>query len=234
MLPPKSFSYLCASLLLIVSVSCTTKSQQAGTAATPVRKQEATAASARLKEAWTVQAGKLDKMSKDYPAERLKLLSTLLDKLPEEQVQIEMERLLANPNAASEMSEYEQTLLQAFTVRGIEQRNREMLTRLLSIKCPRFVGARAVEFYLALSDLPDPLLILFESYKKAANEDARATLYETLSHLCGIARATYSNDRGYITAVEEWYLKNKDRIEVNTRYHPISLSPEDQILFKER
>jgi hypothetical protein len=189
-----------------------------------------------LKEAWTTQADKLNKKSTDYPAERLNLLIALLDHSPEEQVRWEREQLLANPTAEPDLSEYEHTLLESFVVRGVKQRDRELLRRMLSVKCPRFVGATPIELFLTVShsDLPDPLLVLFESYKQAANADARATLYEALSHLCGISREGFSSDQDYVSAVEAWYLKNKDRVKYNPYYHPLSLDAEGRILFKEQ
>ena len=236
MLPPQLISCLCASLLLAINFGCKLEPQQAKSEVPPVQNQEAQAASARLKEAWTTRADKLNKTSKDYPAERLDLLSTLLDQSAEGQVRWEMEQLLANPTAEPDLSDYEHTLLETFVVRGVKQRDRELLRRVLSVKCPRFVGATPIELFLAVShsDLPDPLLILFESYKKAANADARATLYDAISHLRELSREDFSSDQDYVSAVEAWYLENKDRVKYNPYYHPMALDAEGRILFREK
>lgn len=235
MLPSKSVSHLFVSLLLAANIDCTTTSQQARTGVSPPQNQGAPSPSSRIKETWAERAGKLQN-TKSYPAESLDILLALLDKLPGEQIRSEMEQLLAKPTAVSEMSEYEQTLLAAFVVRGIRQQDRELLRRVLSVKCPRYIAAAPVELYLAQSDpqFPDALLILFDSYKVSANEEARATLYEALSHFCGISRKDFNDDLGYISAVEDWYVKNKDRVKVNAYYRPKSPIPEYRTLFIER
>ncbi|MFL6335732.1 MAG: hypothetical protein ACJ754_20675 [Pyrinomonadaceae bacterium] len=107
-------------------------------------------------------------------------------------------------------------------VRGVKRRDGGMLTRLLSIKCPRYIGLYTVELYLALSDLPDPLLILFEGYRKAANEEARQTLKDAVSQVSDLPRADFGDDSAYVSAVEAWYLKNKDGLDVNSTYSPRS------------
>jgi len=110
------------------------------------------------------------------------------------------------------------------------------LIYLISAKCPRFVGSSPIELYLAKSNLPDPLLILIESYRKSVTEDARETLLESLSRVCSLVRKAFSDDNDYVSAVEDWYLKNKDHIEPNSGYQLLPKSDLDAkwILFVER
>jgi hypothetical protein len=234
MLRPKVGSYLCLALLLALNVGCTAKPRQARTEAPPPQDEASREASARMKQAWAGEVSKLDKYSRNYSAERIDVLSKLLDEAPDAQVAREVEQLLADPTTVKMLPEYEHTLLEALVVRGVKRRDRQMLTRLLSIKCPRYVNLDAVELYLALSDLTDPLLILFESYRKAANEEARQTLRDAVSQVSDLPRADFGDDSAYVSAVEAWYVKNKDDLEVNPSYSPRSRFDSRLKLFKQR
>ena len=233
MLALKSGPYFSVILLTVVSLSCMDKSQQTRTEIPPVQDQAAASPSLRLKEIWTAQASKLNNKSKSFPAEQLDLLLTLLDKAPEDLVIKEMEQLRAKPAAESELSEYERVLLEAFVVRWVRQNNTQMLIYLISAKCPRFVGSTSLELYLTMFYSPDPLLILIESYRKSVNEDARKTLLQTLNHVCSLSRETFSDDNDYVSAIEDWYLKNKDHIKPDPYYVPNSILSSNRILFEE-
>jgi len=209
------------------------KSQQTRTEIPPVQDQGAASPSLRLEEMWTAEASKLNNQTQSFPAEQLDLLLTLLDRSPEDQVIKEMEELRAKPAAESELSEYERVLLEAFVFRAVRQSNRQMLIYLISAKCPRFVGSTSLELYLTMFYSPDPLLILIESYRKSENEDARKTLLQTLNHVCSLSRKTFSDDNDYVSAIEDWYLKNKDHIKPDPYYEPNSLSSSRRILFVE-
>ncbi len=50
-------------------------------------------------------------------------------------------------------------------------------------KCPRFVATDAIELYLANSGVPDPLLILFDSYEESKNAPAHNEIIEILSNI---------------------------------------------------
>ena len=236
MLALKSELYLCFVFITVISLSCVNKSQQPKPEPSPVQNQVAASTSLKLKEIWTAQASKLNRQSKSLPAEKLDIILTLLDKAPEDQVQKEMEELRGNPTAGMDLPDFEHVLLEAFVVRGVRQKNRQMLIYLISAKCPRVVSTSPIELYIAESNLPDPLLILIESYRKSVIEDTRETLLESLSRVCSLVRKAFSDDNDYVSAVEDWYLKNKDHIKSDPWYMQMPYVPErgHWILFVER
>ncbi len=234
MLQLKVSSHLCLALLLTLNVGCVAKPLPVNTEDRPPQDGAGKAASARMKQTWAEEVSRLNKNSTNYAAEKIGILSKLLDEASDAQAAREMEHLLADPTTVQKLPEYEHTLLEALVVRGVKQRDREMLTRLLSVKCPRYVGLDAVELYLALSDLTDPLLILFESYRKAVNEEARQTLKDAVSEVSDLPRADFSDDRAYVSPMEDWYVKNKDGLKVNPYYAPHSPFKSNRKLFMKR
>lgn len=120
------------------------------------------------------------------------------------------------------MSDYDQNLLQLFVIRAVQQRDRKKLVYLLSAQCPRFVATDAIELYIANSGMPDPLLILFDSYEQSKNMPAHNEIIEILSNIFRSMQREHPDDREFVNASKDWYLKHKNNLKVNPLYHPSS------------
>ncbi len=191
---------------------------------------EASSGLGNLRQLWEDKIKKLDKQSKDYPVKRLDMLRSLLSEAPEQQLSNELQRITASPIDYSHLDEYEQTFLQAFAVRDVVAQDRVKLVNLLSSKCPRHIGAEPIELYLAHSAIPDPLLVLFDSYDGAATKQAKESLLSVLGDAFKTLRNRFSNNEDFVNASKEWYLSHKDKARINPNYHPNSPFPENQQL----
>lgn len=64
---------------------------------------------------------------------------------------MEFERVRYSRTDYVEMSDYDQTLLQAFVTAAVERKDNSRLVYLLSGKSPRYVGAVPIELYLGIN-----------------------------------------------------------------------------------
>lgn len=187
--------------------------------------------SARLSQRWEEERAALNKLSKSYPADQLIILESLIEKLPPDQVASEFERIRSSETTFKQMSDFDQNLLQVFVIRYAKQKDRVKLVYLLSGQCPRFVATDGIEHYLALAQMPDPLLILFDSYERAEKEPARGEIIEALGSVFRKLRSEHPDDREFVAASKQWYLSNKDRLKVNPYYQPGSGFSESRDFF---
>jgi hypothetical protein len=208
---------------------CRKQTPPSSSPGSPTSKQ--TSASMDLARQWEQERAKLNQLSKGYPAEQLRVLESLIEKLPPEQVAGEFERIRSTTVGFRQMSEFDQNLLGVFVIRIVKQRDRDKLVYLLAGQCPRFIATDGIELYLAFSGMPDPLLILFDSYAQAKNEPAQSEIIEALGSVFKELRRQHANDREFVDASKQWYLENKSRLRVNPTYHPGSDFAESRDFF---
>lgn len=123
----------------------------------------------KLREAWEEKTKGLNKQLKDYSLHRLNALRSLLAQVPEPQVKNESEKITLSPVRYSDLDEYEQTFVQVLIMNNVEARDRSALVALFSSKAPEFIGGEPIVLYLSDSHIPDPLLVLFDSYDRTTN-----------------------------------------------------------------
>lgn len=187
--------------------------------------------SIKLSERWEQERAPLDKLSKGYPANQLTILESLIEKLPPEQVASEFDRIRSTSTSFQQMSDFDQNLLQVFVIRSVQQRDRTKLVYLLSGHCPRFIATDGIELYLALSGMPNPLLILFDSYAQAEKETARGEIIEALGSAFRKLRREHSDDQDFVATCKQWYLSNQGKLKVNPYYHSNSDFSESRDFF---
>jgi hypothetical protein len=209
-------------LALGSGIACSCRGQAARSAGDASPQVTQGTGSSELAERWEQERAHLDKLSKSYPANQLTILESLLDKLPPEQVASEFERIRSTPVGFREMSDFDENLLQVFVIKATQQKDRTHLVYLLSGHCPRYIATDGIEFYLALSGMPDPLLILFDSYSKADKEVTRKELIAALSSVFRDLRREHPDDQQFVNASKEWYVKHGDKLKVNPYYQPDS------------
>jgi hypothetical protein len=187
--------------------------------------------SIKLSERWEQERAGLDKLSKSYPANQLRLLQSLIEKLPPEQLSGEFERIRSTSTSYEQMSDFDQNLLQVFVIGSVQQRDKTRLVYLLSGHCPRFISTDGVELYLALSGMPNPLLILFDSYRQAEKDTGREEIIEVLASVFRNLRREHADDREFVETSRQLYLSNQSKLKVNPYHQPNSDFSESRDFF---
>jgi hypothetical protein len=224
-------------VFLLVSVgSCTANT---GTTGSPQKSESLSgeqnkSVEINLRTAWEDKIRGLDKQLKDYPLEKLNALRSLLAQVPEQQVKNEFERIAQLTSGYSDLTDYEQVFVQALIVNNLAVPNRPALVAVFSSKAPEFIGAEPVAIYLSNSKIPDPLLILFDSYEKTTNANTKKDLRSILSHAFRTLREKITGDDEFVSQSKQWYLQNYAKFELNPNYHPGSSFPDQQELFIEK
>lgn len=183
-----------------------------------------------IKDLWEAKHRQIERRSKSYPKAKLDALLTLLRQSTKGEVRSESERVASTTTAYARLSDYDQTLVQALVVRALEQKDRKSLVSLLSVKCPRYVSDLPLELFLAVNT-KESVLLLFESYEAAQNEDARKNLFEALRCSFRDLHGSFANAETLLTTGKEWFLRNRARYKVNPFYKPYSVSPHYHALF---
>jgi hypothetical protein len=212
-----------------ICFSCKNRAAQSNRFAPPSAQRSSV--SIEVANRWEQERAHLDKLSKSYPANQLKILESLIERLPPEQVATEFNRIRSTTTPYQQMSDFDQNLLQVFVIRSVQQKDRAKVVYLLSGQCPRFIATDGIELYLALSGMTDPLLILFDSYAQADKDYARSEITEALGSVFRDLRREHADDREFVDACKQWYLSNKNRVKVNPYYQPDSDFSESRDLF---
>ena len=224
-----TFFCVILTLKLVFCFGCRSQESQSRTYPSPV--QNRSSEDIHLSELWEKERAQLNKTSKDYPAKQTIILESLLESLTPEQRAAEFERIRSSPANFGQMSEFDQNLLQVFVITSVQQKEREKLVYLLSGNCPRFIATDAIELYLAFSGIPDPLLVLFDSYAQSQKESVRSDILEILGDAFGKFRREYPNAREFLEASKQWYLSNGNKLKVNPYYQPDSDFSESRDFF---
>lgn len=180
--------------------------------------------SGKIKELWEEKSKNLNKRTKNYPRNKIDLLCELLKQVSTDEVKIEFERVRNSPVDYAAMSDYDQTLVQAFVEEAVKRKESQRLTYLLTGKCPRYIGSVPIELYLSIISARN-ILVLLDSYDKSTNEDAKKTIMSALGAVFRTLRQRYENDQQFVQASKEWYLDNQYRVKVNPYYNPRSYGP---------
>ncbi len=190
---------------------------------------------ASIRERWEEKIKDLNPRTKSYQDDKNHVLLDLLDKSQPEQVKIELERVRSSQTDYSKMSDYEQTLLQAFVLNFVHQNKKRQVVYLLSGKFPRYVGVVPTELFLGIN-AKDNILLLLDSYERATDEAVRRSILEALSAVFRELRQKCKVDREFIEQSKKWYLGNRKKIKVNPYYEPRDYGPitGDFFLLKQR
>jgi hypothetical protein len=99
-------------------------------------------------------------------------------------------------------------------------KDRDHLTLLLSIRCPRHLSwFLPIEFYVATrGPEPDPILIIFDAYRRATNARTRATLVEAARDGFQKIVGNGTSDDKFLEKCRKWYLQNGRSMEISARY----------------
>jgi hypothetical protein len=184
----------------------------------------------KLREAWEDKIKGLNKQLKDYPLQKINAFDSLLAQVTEEEVKNEFEKIAQSPVGYSDLDEYQKTFVQVLIMRKVKERDRAALVALFSSKAPEFYGGEPIAIYLSDSGIPDPLLVLFDSYDRTTNADTKRDLLAILGHAFRNLREKLTGDE-FVIQSRTWYLQNHAKLEVNPYYHPDSLFPDQQELF---
>jgi hypothetical protein len=199
-----------------------------------VNSEQTTVEDVKLREAWEEKTKGLNKLSHDYPMEKLVALESLLAQLPEQQVEDEFAKIAGSAVGYSDLDEYEQTFVQVLVGKKVSAQDRSALVALFSSKAPEFFGGEPVAIYLSYSKIPEPLLVLFDSYERTTNANTKKDLLSILSHAFRNLREKSTGDDEFLIQSKQWYLQNHAKLEVNPYYHPDSSFPDQQELFVDK
>ena len=225
-----------AALLLATLGSCAmdpgTKNAPANSKS--VNSEQRSVGGLKIREAWEDKTKGLNKLSHDYPLEKLDALRSLLGQVPEQQIKNEFDRIAQLPGGYWDLSDYEQVFVQALIVNNREAQNRPALVTVFSSKAPEFIATVPFVISLSYSKIPDPLLVLFDSYDRATNANTKKDLLLILGHAFRKLREELTGDDEFLIQSKQWYLQNHAKLEVNPYYHPNSLFPDQQELFVDK
>lgn len=176
------------------------------------------ASSSRIKRLWEARSKSLNPRTKDYPKNKVDLLRRILRNASPNEIETEFERVRTSHVDYARMSDYDQTLLQAFVADAAERKDGSQLVRLLSSKCPRYIGAVPIELYLAIISA-DNVLILFDSYNQSTAGDTQDSILAILGSVFREVRNENKDEKSFINASKDWYLQNLSKVRVNPYYH---------------
>lgn len=228
----KQAMYMIGLLLLGSLGSCSNPgTKDMTTNSNSINNEQSKVGDVKIQEAWEDKTKGLNKQLKDYSVQKLAALQSLLAQVPEQQVKTEFEKIVLSPVGYSDLNEFEQTFVQVSVMSNVSAQDRPALVALLSSKCPAFIGGEPIELYLSHSSIPDPLLVLFDSYDGTTNVHTRKDLLSILDHAFRNIRDKSTGDDEFVSRSKEWYLQNKGKFELNPYYHPDSPFPQNQELF---
>ena len=180
--------------------------------------------SSSIRDRWEEMVKRLDPRTKSYPDNKNHALLDLLEESGSAQVMIELEKVRSSQTDYRDMSDYDQTVVQALTLKFVHQKNQRQIVYLLSGKFPRYIGTVPTELFLGIN-AKDNVLLLIESYRRATNEAVRKRIMEALSHVFREIRQKYQSDQAFIDGSKKWYLRNRNNIKVNAYYDPRDYGP---------
>ena len=221
--------FVCAAVLLF-SVSCDSTPRALKSGNDAGRSQAA--AQAEIKGRWEQSCKSLDQnqLGSQYPGRKLDVLIKLLEQTPAPQLNAERERIRRDPTDYEQMEEYDRYLLQSLFLISANAKDRAGLIYLLSAKCPRFIANSPIELEVASLEIPQPFLVLCDSYEKATGGE-RAYLLEVLRHGFKALSKKFPDDHSFIDASRAWYVENESQIMPNPYYHPFVDFTEQRDLF---
>lgn len=230
------------------SVNCAPKAEPArGAASQPLTR--ATTESVRrtpdpLEDQWRslVRARPASSPSQTAEAEQ-EVLKKLMSNMSETGFDEELKRLAALPDQPTGFdAELVATAVSVLAERGDGSR----LTTLLASHCPRYVGARRVEYFLATSHLSDPVSVLAAAAQLTKSPSNRLALAQIMAEAFGSKAARFhipelenapGTTRGrdirstegttrpvsrelqlFLTECRNWYSENREHLRVNGDY----------------
>ena len=197
-----------------------------------VNSEQNTVRDLKLREAWENKTKGLNKLSHDYPEEKFVALQSLLAQLPQQQVEGEFDKIARSPVGYADLDEYQKTFVQVLIMRKVNEQDRAALVALFSSKAPEFYGGAPIVIYLSYHlNIPDPLLVLFDSYERTTNANTKKDLLSILGHTFRKLREKLAGDDEFVLQSKQWYLQNHAKFELNPYYYPGAHFPDQVELF---
>lgn len=148
----------------------------------------------KIKNQWNEKSRAFDRQSKDYPSRKLNLLLSLLKDASPQKIYAEAERLEQLPESYADLSDFDQTEVQAFVTLFAAEEKPTRLIQLIAAVCPRSIGAEPLELYLATLEGSAGIIVLFDSYEIAVRQKPRASIM-------AILRAAFSRCQDAISTI---------------------------------
>lgn len=219
------------SLALVLTGSCKARSLPSPTATVEPLGVATQASQIRAK--WEEQDKKLERKTKHFPENRLKILKTILEQSSAEEIKAESERVFTSAQAYVELSKFEQTLIQLLVSRAVDARDRAGLVFMLARKAPHHIATIPLELHLSYKD-HDNILIIFESYEQTTAAENKKLLLRALRGSFRDQRDQFKNDEEFLKASKQWYLANRLNLKVNPSYYPFENTSSTKYLFVPR
>jgi hypothetical protein len=164
--------------------------------------------------------------SKSFPDEKVRVLKRLLDAAPTNVVEDEFVRVCSTtvPAVSLEPFDYDTVLLQAMVSRAVEQKNREMLVRLLQSNCPQYVGFLPTEYYLARAGT-NVFSSLFDAFETARSTEAKQRALTCLARAFDSLRSQYPDDQAFVGHAKLWYAQHNGSLALNPDYPHLGSRP---------
>jgi len=193
----------------------------------------------KLKQEWKLQTEKYIQVARDekyprkggfYPDE-VRILQSLLNEAPTNEVDVEFQRICAA--AAVPMfsgddrdldGNYDHVLLQSFVWRSVDRRDAQQLIALLSHHCPRYIVYEPLEFYLA-AQWPKSIEPLFACYAATKAPAVKQDIVFCLRRAFPSLRDRFPADDVFIKRAQSWYMGNRSKLAVNTKYQYLVSQP---------
>lgn len=177
-----------------------------------------------IKQEYLSQAAGLNPQTKEYPQQRVEILLQLLDQCGEPKRQTEFERLVGKSEQTDKA--FDAILAQAFIGYFLKRQDTASLQKLLSGKCPDYVGGTPLEFVLAASS-PKMLLPLPRAFQTASGE-SRTTILACLARAFPTLRQPGVSDADFARECERWISQSSKSFTLNRCYpYLLALPPPD-------
>jgi hypothetical protein len=179
----------------------------------------------RIRELWKSNVAEYAN-SKSFPDEKVRVLKRLLDDAPTNVVENEFVRVCSTtvPAVSCEPFDYDTVLLQTMVSRAVEQKNGEMLVRLLRSNCPQYVGFLPTEYYLARAST-NAFSSLFDGFASARSGEAKRRTLTCLARAFASLRSQYSDDQAFVSQAKHWYAEHRGSLALNPDYPHLGARP---------
>ena len=151
---------------------------------------------------------------KDAGRERLDIIHHLLDEAGDAVCKRELDRL----SFQSAITDFDKLLVGAVFERLVNTGKVDRLECLLSANCPDFIASFPVEYLLAISKLPDAILVLPHAYSRSQTKASKEAVVRCLARAFPRLWESKESDASFVAECETWWAANRLACTVNYRY----------------
>jgi len=166
----------------------------------------------------------LNRQDKNTPSKKWKTLANLLDRCGDATRQAEIDRITTQPIAVP-ATKFDDLLTQVLLDRSLRTGDSALLTRLLTLRCPNYVGGYPVEFWLARSEGTHAVLLLATAFSDARTNASPRVLVGALTRAFPGLRREFHVDRDFVAACERWARANPANCALNFGYPYLPSGP---------